>query len=111
MSSLEACRRYRKLARSSSGACRSGCARGRLPPLRVDRSRPCPQAPPLRAVAPVSGAGLPCGLALAIVGRPLAGGLGRGLAVGGRPCMGASRGWPPLLLATFAAKTQQECVE
>ncbi|RWW40678.1 hypothetical protein BHE74_00053885 [Ensete ventricosum] len=30
--------------------------------------------------------------------------------MGGRPCMGAGCGWPPLL-ATFAAKTQQERVE
>ncbi|RWV80465.1 hypothetical protein GW17_00058266, partial [Ensete ventricosum] len=38
-------------------------------------------------------------------------GLGHGLAVGGRPCMGAGRGWSPLLLTAFAAKTQQERVE
>ncbi|RWV93781.1 hypothetical protein GW17_00043736 [Ensete ventricosum] len=43
--------------------------------------------------------------------RPLVGGLGlnrlplaAGLAVGGRPCTGAGRGWPPLLLIAFAAK-------
>ncbi|RWW23571.1 hypothetical protein GW17_00012176 [Ensete ventricosum] len=35
---------------------------------------------------------------------PLPAGLGRGMAVGGRPCMGASRGWPPLLLAAFVVK-------
>ncbi|RWV89718.1 hypothetical protein GW17_00048123, partial [Ensete ventricosum] len=39
--------------------------------------------PSLRAVAPVSGASLPCGLALAAADRPLVGGLGRSLAVGG----------------------------
>ncbi|RWW29182.1 hypothetical protein GW17_00006306 [Ensete ventricosum] len=54
---------------------------------------PCERhRPPLPATAPASGAGLPCGLALATAGRPLAGGLGRSLAVGGRPCMGAVRG-------------------
>ncbi|RWW18899.1 hypothetical protein GW17_00017082 [Ensete ventricosum] len=41
---------------------------------------------------PLAGAaGLPFGLALAIASRPQAGGLGRGLAVGGWPCMGAGR--------------------
>ncbi|RRT32016.1 hypothetical protein B296_00036287 [Ensete ventricosum] len=51
---------------------------------------PCEEhRPPLRIAAPVSDAGLPCGLALAAAGHPLAGGLSRGLAVGGRPCMGA----------------------
>ncbi|RWW10577.1 hypothetical protein GW17_00025875, partial [Ensete ventricosum] len=58
----------------------SGCARGRLPTLRAGRNRPCPQASPLRADP------------------------GRILAVGGRPYMGAGRGWLPLLVATFAAK-------
>ncbi|RRT57440.1 hypothetical protein B296_00036080, partial [Ensete ventricosum] len=57
-----------------------------------------------RAAAPASDAGLPCGLALAAASRPLVGGLGRDLAVGGWPCMGASRGWPPLLLAAFTIK-------
>ncbi|RZS26502.1 hypothetical protein BHM03_00059844, partial [Ensete ventricosum] len=55
----------------------------------------CPwerRQPPLQLAASASGAGLPCGLALA---------------VGGRPCMGASCGWPPLLLAAFTAKTQE----
>ncbi|RRT54264.1 hypothetical protein B296_00045876, partial [Ensete ventricosum] len=42
---------------------------------------------------------------------PLKGGLGRGLAMGGRPCMGAGCGWSPLLFAAFAAKTHQEHVE
>ncbi|RRT45080.1 hypothetical protein B296_00018537 [Ensete ventricosum] len=67
----------------------------------------CPRErrrPRLRVVAPASGAGLPCGLALAAADCPLAGGLGRGQAVDGRPCMGAGCGWPPLLLADFAAK-------
>ncbi|RRT34186.1 hypothetical protein B296_00038415 [Ensete ventricosum] len=41
---------------------------------------------------------------------PLHGGLGRGLAMGGRPYMGAGRGWLPLL-AAFVAKIQQERVE
>ncbi|RRT60123.1 hypothetical protein B296_00035592 [Ensete ventricosum] len=51
----------------------------------------------MRAAAPASGASLPCRLALAAANRPLIGGLGRG--------------WPPLLLAAFAAKTQQKHVE
>ncbi|RRT31273.1 hypothetical protein B296_00051037 [Ensete ventricosum] len=47
----------------------------------------------------------PYGLVAAPVGgRPFRAGLGRGLAVGGRPCMGVGRGWPHLLLAAFAAK-------
>ncbi|RWV96503.1 hypothetical protein GW17_00040778 [Ensete ventricosum] len=69
------------------------CACGWLSALRADRSRSCPQAPPLWATANASGVGLPCGLALAIVGR-----LRRGLAVGGRPYMGAGRGPPPRYL-------------
>ncbi|RWV79344.1 hypothetical protein GW17_00059535, partial [Ensete ventricosum] len=64
----------------------SGCARRRLLPL-------------------AGAAGLPFGLAPVATNRPLAGGLGRGLAVGGRPCMGAGRAWSPFLLAAFAAKT------
>ncbi|RRT34167.1 hypothetical protein B296_00053582, partial [Ensete ventricosum] len=67
--------------------------------------------PPLQAIAPASGTGLPCGVALAAASRPLVEGLGYDLAVGGRPCIGAGRGWRPLLLATFAMKTQQECIE
>ncbi|RZS15020.1 hypothetical protein BHM03_00046799 [Ensete ventricosum] len=47
---------------------------------------PCGLLPPLAGTV-----GLPFGLALAKANRPLAGGLGRGLAVGGRPCMGAGR--------------------
>ncbi|RZS23772.1 hypothetical protein BHM03_00056753, partial [Ensete ventricosum] len=45
----------------------------------------------LQAVVPAGGAGLPFGLALTTASRPLVGGLGRGLTVGGRPCMGS---WP-----------------
>ncbi|RZS25758.1 hypothetical protein BHM03_00059006, partial [Ensete ventricosum] len=44
---------------------------------------PCGQLLPLANIA-----GLPFGLALAIANRPLTGGLSRGLAMGGRPCMG-----------------------
>ncbi|RRT35728.1 hypothetical protein B296_00053498 [Ensete ventricosum] len=50
-------------------------------------------------------------MALVVAGHPLVGVLGRGLVVGGRPYMGASRGWPPLVLTTFTAKMQQERVE
>ncbi|RWV97169.1 hypothetical protein GW17_00040061 [Ensete ventricosum] len=59
---------------------------------------------------------LPLQGALAMAGHPLAGGLGRsrlllttGLAVGGRPYMGAGRGWPPLLLVACenAARTRK----
>ncbi|RWW10112.1 hypothetical protein GW17_00026361 [Ensete ventricosum] len=71
---------------------------GRLPPLQAGHSPLCPQVPPLRVAAPVDG-------------RPLRVGLGRGLAVGGRACMGVGRGWPPLLLVAFTPKIQQECVE
>ncbi|RZS16462.1 hypothetical protein BHM03_00048452 [Ensete ventricosum] len=42
---------------------------------------------------------------------PLRVGPGCSLAVGGRHCMGAGCGWPPLLLAAFTTKTQQERVE
>ncbi|RZS15969.1 hypothetical protein BHM03_00047896 [Ensete ventricosum] len=67
---------------------------------------------PYEWLPPLAGAaGLPFGLALAAASRPLVGGLGRGLAMGGRPCMGAGRGWLPLLLVAFAVKMQQECVE
>ncbi|RWW13604.1 hypothetical protein GW17_00022664 [Ensete ventricosum] len=59
-----------------------------LSPLRASRSRPCPQPSPLTGTA-----GLPFGLPLAAVG------LGRGLAVGGRPYMGlAVAGRPSSLL-------------
>ncbi|RWV92799.1 hypothetical protein GW17_00044792, partial [Ensete ventricosum] len=44
-----------------------------------------PQASPLRSAA------TPYGLSLAVIGRTLEGGLGCGLAVGGRPYMGAGR--------------------
>ncbi|RWW16419.1 hypothetical protein GW17_00019700 [Ensete ventricosum] len=77
------------------------------PTLQAGYSRPCLRA----TIAPSGAAGLLFGLALDTSNRPLVGGLGRGLAVGGRPCMGVGRGWPPLLLAGFAAKMQQECVE
>ncbi|RWW72730.1 hypothetical protein BHE74_00019444 [Ensete ventricosum] len=70
------------------------------------RRRPCRLLPPLAGIA-----GLPCGLALAAIGHHLAGGLSHGLAMDGWPCIGAGRGWPPLLLAAFAAKMQQEHVE
>ncbi|RWW08688.1 hypothetical protein GW17_00027857 [Ensete ventricosum] len=73
----------------------SGCRLNGL--ATVDRAhirRSCEQMSPL-----ASAVGLPFGMALVTVSRPLAGGLGRGLAVGGRPYMGASRGWPPLLFA------------
>ncbi|RWW20974.1 hypothetical protein GW17_00014889 [Ensete ventricosum] len=102
--------------RATAPASGTGLSYGLLP-LRATLASlagfcPCERRrPPLRAAAPVSGAGLPCGLALVAVGRPLAGGLGRGLAVGGRPCIGVGRGWPPLLLASFTTKIQQERVE
>ncbi|RWV92689.1 hypothetical protein BHE74_00055037 [Ensete ventricosum] len=74
-------------------------------PFRAPYSRPpccyhCGRQPPLAGVV-----GFPFELALAAASRPLAGGLSRDLAVGGRPCMGAGRGWPLLLLAAFAMKT------
>ncbi|RZS28297.1 hypothetical protein BHM03_00061870 [Ensete ventricosum] len=77
----------------------------------ADRARrrcPCQLLPrqvasPLRVAAPPSGAGLPYGLALAVANR--------GLAVGGRPYIGAGRGRQPLLLTAFAVKIQQERVE
>ncbi|RZS15765.1 hypothetical protein BHM03_00047641, partial [Ensete ventricosum] len=104
----------------------SGCAHGRLSPLRDGRSRPCPWAAtapaggafaykchpagccPYGRLPPLAGAaGLPFALALVITAAPLQG----ALAVGGRPCMGAGRGSSPLLLATFTAKMQQEHIE
>ncbi|RWW26954.1 hypothetical protein BHE74_00057394 [Ensete ventricosum] len=67
---------------------------------RAHKRRPYERrGPPLRVAASTSGAGLPCRLALAVADHPLVGDLCRGLAVGGRPCMGAGRGWPPLLAA------------
>ncbi|RWV92531.1 hypothetical protein GW17_00045082 [Ensete ventricosum] len=72
------------------------------------RRQPCPQAIVPAGDCPLR-AGCPCKGVLVVVGRPLTGGLGRsrlplvaGLPVGGRPCMGAGRGWPPLLLAVLA---------
>ncbi|RZS05890.1 hypothetical protein BHM03_00036441, partial [Ensete ventricosum] len=64
---------------------RAPAASGCRPPLcrRIAGSRPLRPGrgwlPPLRATAPTGS-------------RPLPAGLGRGLAVGGRPCMGAGRG-------------------
>ncbi|RRT76545.1 hypothetical protein B296_00014633 [Ensete ventricosum] len=57
-------------------------------------SYPCGWLPPLTGTT-----GLPFRLALAAADHPLAGHLGRGLAVGG---------WPPILLIAFAVKTRQE---
>ncbi|RRT31877.1 hypothetical protein B296_00058536, partial [Ensete ventricosum] len=54
-----------------------------------------------------------CGWRFCPCGRrwpPFRAGPGRGLAVGGRPYIGAGRGWSPLLIF-FAAKMQQERVE
>ncbi|RZS20012.1 hypothetical protein BHM03_00052500, partial [Ensete ventricosum] len=88
----------------------SGFARGRLPPLRAGRNRPCPRA----GAAPADGASTrrhrPCELLPLRVGvapcecrwppfqaspgrsqTPPCRGLGHGLAMGGRPCMGAGR--------------------
>ncbi|RWW12803.1 hypothetical protein GW17_00023515, partial [Ensete ventricosum] len=80
-----------------------------------------PGCPCSWATAPVGGyplwAGCPCKGVLAVADHPLTGGLSRSrlplavsLAMGGRPCMGAGRGWSPLL-AVFVAKMQQECAE
>ncbi|RZR73187.1 hypothetical protein BHM03_00021236, partial [Ensete ventricosum] len=71
---------------------------------RAHRRCPCGLLP-LRIATPASGVGLPCGLGMAAIGRPPVGGLGHGLVVGGRPCMGAGRGWSRLLQAAFTAKT------
>ncbi|RWW42303.1 hypothetical protein BHE74_00052160, partial [Ensete ventricosum] len=57
---------------------RRRCPYGRLPPL-------------------AGAASFPFGLAVGAASRPLAGGLGHGLAVGGRPCMGASSSLLPSL--------------
>ncbi|RWW36537.1 hypothetical protein BHE74_00058436, partial [Ensete ventricosum] len=51
----------------------------------------CPTAGPVVSVA-LPAAAAPCGLALAAAGFSLLWGLGRGLVVGGRPCMGAGLG-------------------
>ncbi|RWW37953.1 hypothetical protein BHE74_00056865 [Ensete ventricosum] len=59
----------------------------------------------------------PCTLALAVASRPFVGArtscpLAGGQVMAGRSCRRPGRGWPPiLLLAAFAAKTQQERVE
>ncbi|RZS15163.1 hypothetical protein BHM03_00046949 [Ensete ventricosum] len=73
----------------------------RLPPLRAGRSRSCPWPALLPTSAAPYGRRWP----------PSRAGPGRNLAVGGQPCMGAGRGWSPLLLAAFTTKTQQEHVE
>ncbi|RRT57001.1 hypothetical protein B296_00028367, partial [Ensete ventricosum] len=65
---------------------------GLLPLWATTHAGCCPyerRRPLLRAAAPVSGAGLPCGLAQVVVGRP---------------CIGVGCGWPPLLLASFTTK-------
>ncbi|RWW24722.1 hypothetical protein GW17_00010967 [Ensete ventricosum] len=76
------------------------------------RARLCPQAPPLQAATPAT---MPASLAGCYPCErrwpPLRAGPDHGLVVGGRPCKGAARGWPPILLAAFGAKMQQECVE
>ncbi|RRT31532.1 hypothetical protein B296_00049438, partial [Ensete ventricosum] len=64
------------------------------------KCHPCGRLSPFASVG-----GLPFGLALAAASCPLVRGLGRGLAVGGRPCLGTGRGWPHLLLTAFVAKT------
>ncbi|RZR72741.1 hypothetical protein BHM03_00016465 [Ensete ventricosum] len=67
------------------------------PPMRAPRcKRLCPRAAatpagscPYGRLPPLAGvAGLRCELALAVTSRPFTGGLGRSLAVGGRPYMG-----------------------
>ncbi|RRT53333.1 hypothetical protein B296_00042413, partial [Ensete ventricosum] len=86
----------------------SGCARERLPPLRAGHSRSCPQAPPLRAAAPASGANLPCELLPYERHQPpLWLGPGHSRSTPCRePWSRLGRGWPTLLLAAFTAKTQ-----
>ncbi|RWV95495.1 hypothetical protein GW17_00041880, partial [Ensete ventricosum] len=86
-------------------------------PLAVATSARCPATCPFTGAVLRAAAALarwpwpPLRAASSAGGRPLQVGLGRGLAVGGRPYMGAGRGWPPLLLAAFAGKIQQEHVE
>ncbi|RRT78937.1 hypothetical protein B296_00000270 [Ensete ventricosum] len=72
---------------ASSPLLASGLAAG-VPP---DGYRPCGLVAASRAHRrrPTIGVGLPCRLALAVAGRPLARGLGRSLAMGGRPYTGA----------------------
>ncbi|RWV86248.1 hypothetical protein GW17_00051876 [Ensete ventricosum] len=78
----------------------SGCAGGRLPALRAGRSRSCTRAVLLPASAAPAGC-CPYGRH----GPPFRAGPGRSLPP---PCRGPwlwhGRGWPPLLLAVFAAK-------
>ncbi|RWW36614.1 hypothetical protein BHE74_00058355 [Ensete ventricosum] len=94
--------RCKWLCPQAAAALRVGCNRQCLPEAAAPaggasarRHRPC-------GLLPLAGAvDLPFKLALAAANRPLTGGLGRGLTVVGRPCLGAGCGWPPLLLATF----------
>ncbi|RWW21543.1 hypothetical protein GW17_00014298, partial [Ensete ventricosum] len=69
--------------------CKRGCSRATTAPTGCYPWERC--RPPLRAATPASGVGLPCGLVLAAPGHPLVGCLGRGLDMGGRPCMGVGR--------------------
>ncbi|RWV96867.1 hypothetical protein GW17_00040388 [Ensete ventricosum] len=97
---------------ASGSPLRAPCSR---PPLRASRcKRLCPRAGHSRSYPRAIAA--PMGSASARRRRPFRAspgcsqpptcrGLGRGLAVGGQPCMGADHGWPPLLTAAFAAKT------
>ncbi|RWW03530.1 hypothetical protein GW17_00033308 [Ensete ventricosum] len=84
------CRR-RATNRCARGLAVAGCARKR---------RPC-WLMPLRAKSASLTGCCPCERHR----PPLRAGPGRSLGVGGRPYMGADRGWPPLLLATFTVKT------
>ncbi|RWV83211.1 hypothetical protein GW17_00055216 [Ensete ventricosum] len=69
------------------------------------RHQPCPR------VAVPAGS-YPCKGLWPWLTAPLQGALAAvGLAVGGQPFMGAGHDWPPLLLTTFAVKTQQERIE
>ncbi|RRT77341.1 hypothetical protein B296_00012314, partial [Ensete ventricosum] len=77
------------LAVAPCGRPTRGCACGRLPPL-------------------VGVTGLPFRLALAAANRPLVGGLGRDLAVGGRPYKGATAPPPRYLRCENAARTGRE---
>ncbi|RRT36658.1 hypothetical protein B296_00055857, partial [Ensete ventricosum] len=81
----------------------SDCARGRLSPLRAGRNRSCLWV----ATAPAGGASAhkhhPCGRLSHLAGVA---GLGRGLVMGGRPCMGAGRGWLPLLAPSLRKRSK-----
>ncbi|RWV78836.1 hypothetical protein BHE74_00058971 [Ensete ventricosum] len=85
----------------SKGCPNSSCpiCTATIPGGRAGRGR----SPPCRCI---TGSCHPYRLATnhrACMHRPLRAGLSSDLAVGGRPCIGAGRGWPPLLLAAFAA--------